>query len=162
SWITATEINNSGFELYRDGILIKFINGNGTTSDEKYYSYTDQNLPNGIYEYELIQIDFDGSRESSAKINVEVDIPLKYELAQNYPNPFNPSTTISFTIPQSDFVTIKIFNSIGEEIETLVNEIMDAGTHRIEFTADRLSNGVYVYTLQTRDHFQSKKMILLK
>lgn len=162
SWITATEINNSGFELYRDGSLIKFINGSGTTSEEKYYSYTDQNLPNGIYEYELIQIDFDGTRESSAKINVEVDIPLKYELAQNYPNPFNPSTTISFTIPQSDFVTIKIFNSIGEEVVTLISELMDAGTHMIEFNADKLSNGVYVYTLQTGDHFQSKKMILLK
>lgn len=162
SWITATEINNAGFELYRNGNLITFVNGFGTTSEEKFYSYTDQNLPNGNYEYELVQIDYDGTKEVVAKLNVEVDIPLNYELAQNYPNPFNPSTTISFTIPQSDFTTLTIYNALGETVKTLINEFTEAGTHQILFNSEGITNGVYFYTLRSGNFIQTNKMILLK
>ncbi|RPI61316.1 MAG: hypothetical protein EHM44_08880, partial [Ignavibacteriales bacterium] len=102
NWITATETNNSGFEVQRlkDSKIEKiknwksigFINGQGTTTESKSYSFTDKDLTEGKYRYRLKQIDFDGSFEYSTVISVELDLPTKFTLNQNYPNPFNPST----------------------------------------------------------------------
>ncbi|MFC2135965.1 T9SS type A sorting domain-containing protein [Bacteroidota bacterium] len=85
-----------------------------------------------------------------------------YILYQNYPNPFNPSTTINYQIPQEGFVTIKVYNIIGNEITTLVNENKNAGRHSLEFDARNLASGVYIYTIRSSGYLQSKKMILLK
>ncbi len=76
-------------------------------------------MPSGSYNYRMKQIDFDGSYEYSNIIEVEINAPSKFTLEQNYPNPFNPSTKIEYSIPQSSQVTLKIFNTLGEEIETL-------------------------------------------
>ena len=89
-------------------------------------------------------------------------IPNKYELNQNYPNPFNPATKISFDIPNSGLVTIKIYNVLGKEITTLVNEFKNAGSYTAEFYASGLSSGTYFYRIQTGEFSQVKKMILLK
>ena len=85
-----------------------------------------------------------------------------FELSQNYPNPFNPATNIRFTIPESDFVTIKIYNAIGEEVQTLVNTNFAAGTHTLQFNGSNLASGLYFYRIQAGSFVQVKKMMLLK
>ena len=85
-----------------------------------------------------------------------------FVLEQNYPNPFNPSTTISFSIQTDQFVTLKVFNAIGEEMATLINENLTRGTHNINFNADGLSSGFYIYRLESGNQVQVRKMMLLK
>jgi hypothetical protein len=85
-----------------------------------------------------------------------------YSLSNNYPNPFNPSTKISYTIPQRSNVSLKVFNLLGSEVASLVNEEKSAGVYQIEFNAANLSSGIYFYKLQADTFVETKKMILLK
>lgn len=95
-------------------------------------------------------------------INSEISTPQDYSLVQNYPNPFNPSTTISFNLPVEDFVSLKVFNSIGQEVTSLYSGVLQAGTHQIVFDASKLSSGIYFYQIQTQSFTSTKKMILMK
>ncbi|MBI5731569.1 MAG: T9SS type A sorting domain-containing protein [Ignavibacteriales bacterium] len=90
------------------------------------------------------------------------NIPQEYELNQNYPNPFNPTTTINYQLPENSFVTIKVYDMLGKEVATLVNENKSAGYHRVNFNAGKLTSGVYVYTITANNFVQSKKMLLMK
>ena len=93
---------------------------------------------------------------------INSDIPSDYALFNNYPNPFNPSTTISFSIPSEEFVSLKIFNSLGEEVADLINETKPAGNYSVSFDASELTSGIYFYKLKTSSFIQTKKMILVK
>jgi hypothetical protein len=88
--------------------------------------------------------------------------PNTYYLAQNFPNPFNPSTLIQYSVPKTNFVTIKIYNAIGQEVSTLVNREVTAGVHEVNFNANNLSTGVYFYTIKAGDFTSTKKMLLIK
>ena len=88
--------------------------------------------------------------------------PLSFTLAQNYPNPFNPSTKIRFTIPAAQQVTLRVFNLLGQEVATLVNGPLTAGSHEVSFDAARLASGVYMYKIIAGDYVSAKKMLLLK
>jgi hypothetical protein len=88
--------------------------------------------------------------------------PHEFRLNQNYPNPFNPSTSISFELPVSGLVTLKVFDILGREISTLVNEEKEAGTYQIDFSSGGLSSGIYFYTLTSREYSKTKKMVLLR
>jgi hypothetical protein len=90
------------------------------------------------------------------------ELPKEITLHQNYPNPFNPSTIISFSLPRTERVTLKVFNSIGQEIATLVNAELDAGNHRAAFNASKLASGLYIYRLETGNFVSVKKMMLMK
>jgi hypothetical protein len=94
--------------------------------------------------------------------NFHAEVPTDFTLYQNYPNPFNPSTKIRFVIPKSSFVNIKVYNVLGKEIVTLINEERPAGNHEVEFSGTDLPSGVYFYKLQTGSFIQTKKMILLR
>jgi len=89
-------------------------------------------------------------------------LPTKYELSQNYPNPFNPTTKINFALPKSGFVTLKIYDILGREIKTLVNEIKQAGNYTVDFNAWEFSSGVYFYRLETEGFTDVKRMMLIK
>jgi hypothetical protein len=89
-------------------------------------------------------------------------IPTGYSLMQNYPNPFNPTTTIEFSIPHLGFVTLKIYNALGEVVITLVSENLTAGSYKFDWHATNLSSGVYYYQLKTGDFIQTRKMILMR
>ncbi|MFA3783697.1 T9SS type A sorting domain-containing protein [Melioribacteraceae bacterium 4301-Me] len=91
------------------------------------------------------------------------DLPATYTLNQNYPNPFNPSTTISFALPKQTEVTLKVYNILGQEVSTLVNnQVMEAGVHKVNFGALNLASGVYFYTIKAGNFTATKKMLLLK
>lgn len=93
---------------------------------------------------------------------INLGIPKNFTLEQNYPNPFNPTTRIRFTIPSKDFVTLKVYNTLGEEVAVLVNKEMNAGSYEVNFIASKLSSGVYFYTLNTSNFTKTMKMLLLK
>ncbi len=166
NWSTATELNNSGFEVQRkinsDYKTIGFVAGNGTTTDVQNYSYTDNNVNSGNYSYRLKQIDFNGTFAYSEEVNVDVTSPVKFGLGQNYPNPFNPSTKINFSIPQNSEVTLTVFNVLGQEVKTLVQGFMVAGNHTIDFNAAGFNSGIYFYKLQAGSFSEVRKMTLLK
>jgi hypothetical protein len=92
----------------------------------------------------------------------EGNLPVEFSLEQNYPNPFNPATTIKFSIPLSSKVTLKIYDILGREVSTLVNEVRNAGNHEVNFDASGLASGMYIYTVTAGDYTASKKMMLLK
>ncbi len=173
NWQTATETNNKGFELERkltgsenEWQKLTFIEGRGTTSEISNYEYHDKISVSGVYNYRLKQIDYDGTFTYSDVVEVDFTTVVNYRLSQNYPNPFNPETTIEYSIPTKAFVTLKLFNSLGEEIAVLVNKEMEAGNYNVNLNLDEfsinLSTGVYYYTISAGSFFQAKKMLYLK
>jgi len=192
NWLTATETNNSGFEIQRQvssrqssiGNLpngeanweaIGFIPGFSTTTEPKSYSFVDENVSTGKYRYRLKQNDFDGSFEYSSEIEVEVDFaPKEFMLYQNYPNPFNPNTIIKFTVPNVEtnhdaslqMVTLKVYDLLGNKVATLVNEEKEPGVYEVEFNPEsgirNPASGIYFYQLKAGQYSATKKMILLR
>ncbi|MBK6914589.1 MAG: VCBS repeat-containing protein [Ignavibacteriales bacterium] len=183
NWQTATETNNSGFEIERkqvgspqssvgnqDWNQIAFVPGFGTTTEPKSYSFTDENLSSGKYQYRLKQIDFDGTFEYSNTVEVEINSPTEFSLGQNYPNPFNPTTRIKYTIPSVTLslskgdilVSLKVFDVLGNEIATLVNEPQRPGSYEVEFNSAKLSSGVYYYQIKSGNFLDTKKMVLIR
>ncbi len=171
NWQTASELNNLGFEIERkvlsgekaDWQKVGFKDGKGNTTEITNYRFTDDvsdfNGANLIYR--LKQIDFNGAFEYSDEVEA-TSAPVKFELAQNYPNPFNPSTQINFSIPEEGFVSLKVFNALGQEAATLANQNMEAGNYTFEFDASELTSGIYFYTLKTENSISTKKMMLIK
>jgi murein tripeptide amidase MpaA len=175
NWTTTSETNNMGFNIERKQVrsqqssvgneewnIIGFMSGFGTTTEQKTYSFKDENLIVGNYQYRLKQIDFDGSFEYSNIIDVQIILPNKFSLEQNYPNPFNPSTTILYSIGNGQYVSLRVYDVLGNEIATLVNEEKPAGDYDVDFTGSRLSSGIYFYTLKAGSFIETKKMILLQ
>ncbi len=165
-WATATETNNSGFEIQRSSdntnfARIGFVKGNGTTTNISQYQFLDKNVSGSLY-YRLKQTDLDGSYKYSKVVEVNVTTPAEFSLSQNYPNPFNPSTTINYSVPEKSFVTLKVYNVLGKEVASLVNNQEDAGSHQVNFNAINLSSGMYFYTIRAGNFTATKKLILLK
>ncbi len=169
NWVTATEINNRGFEVEKSSDnksfeKAGFVEGNGTTTDVNNYSFTDSYNGGKVY-YRIKQVDYDGSFEYSNTVEVS-SVPTEFVLNQNYPNPFNPTTNISFNIPVNADVTLNVFNSIGENVAAIFNGNLEAGSHQFTFSASNLSSGIYFYTLNAisanSNYSKTGKMILLK
>lgn len=177
NWITATEINNRGFEIERAQLhssnyewtsweSIGFVPGFGTTTEPKSYSYFDNEVSDGIYSYRLKQIDMNGQYEYSDAIEIDITTPNNFSLEQNYPNPFNPKTNIQYTIGSKQFVTLKVYDILGNEIATLVNEEKPAGEYEVEFSTESnikcSASGIYFYKLTAGTFYETKKMIIAK
>ncbi|HCY75889.1 MAG TPA: hypothetical protein DHV28_08195 [Ignavibacteriales bacterium] len=172
NWRTETEVNNYGFEIERkvgsgqssvgNFEKIGFVNGNGNSNSPKSYSFEDNGLTPGEYSYRIKQIDNDGQFEYSKTIEVDFNSPKLFELSQNYPNPFNPKTTIRFSIPEAGNVKISLYNPLGQEVSTILNEVRESGTHIVNFDASELNSGMYIYKLESGSFIQTRKMILLK
>ncbi|MBK6913467.1 MAG: T9SS type A sorting domain-containing protein [Ignavibacteriales bacterium] len=163
----------SNVKSQMDWKVVAFIPGFGTTAEPKSYSFTDENLSSGKYQYRLKQIDFDGTFEYSNQVEVEITSTTEFSLAQNYPNPFNPTTKIKYTIPfvtlslsKGDIlVSLKVFDVLGNEITTLVNEQQQPGIYEVEFNVGQaisLSSGVYYYQLRSGSFIETKKMVVIK
>lgn len=175
AWTTATEVDNSGWAIERrEGSSnaiwnsnysnIGFVAGSGTSASPKQYSYVDQNLLPGLYEYRLKQFDRDGTFNYSKEVQVDVaSAPKVFFLSQNYPNPFNPTTTIEFTIPEDGRAVLKVYDIVGKDVATLLDENRKAGVYQqVVFDASRFSSGVYFAVLQSEGRQLLKKMLLIK
>ncbi|MDP3149145.1 MAG: T9SS type A sorting domain-containing protein [Ignavibacteria bacterium] len=183
NWETKIEINNYGFEVERsqnsmitklqdwksngsqnpNWVKVGFVDGNGSSNLMNDYSFVDKSVPSGRYYYRLKQIDDDRKYRFSKQVEVVINkLPAYFLLVQNYPNPFNPITTIEFAIPSANIVQVKVFNILGMEVATLLNELKQAGKHRVEFDAGNLASGIYFYKVVSGDNLETKKMILLK
>lgn len=172
SWTTETEVNNHGFEIQRQVVrndvasewaIRGFIDGEGTSSESKNYSFVDDanDIDAQVLRYRLKQIDYDGSFSYSETVEVTLP-PTEFALHQNFPNPFNPSTAIEYAIAQEGMVTLDIYNSIGENVATLLNKQHEAGNYKVTFNAASLPNGIYFYTLHANGNTITKKMMLVK
>ena len=167
NWITATELNNSGFDIEKSidnstWNKIGFVDGNGTSTEIHNYSFADQTPFVGTSYYRLKQIDFDGTTEYSNTIEVTFGAISEFALDQNYPNPFNPSTKINYSIKEKSNVELKIFDLLGSEIATLVNEEKSPGNYEVFFDASKSSSGVYLYSIKAGSFVQTRKMLLMK
>ena len=167
-WNTATELNNYGFEIQRkieqneSWTKIGFVRGNGNSNSPKNYNFADPNVTSGKYYYRLKQIDNDGKFEYSKIVEVNLSNPDVYELNQNYPNPFNPVTIIKYEIPKAGKVKLVIFDMLGREVKTLINENKEPGRYDVQFDASKLASGTYLYKIQAGNFVEVKKMVLLK
>ena len=177
NWTTKTEVNNYGFEIEKavgskelevgSWSKIGFVKGNGNSNSPKKYSFVDNKLTFGKYSYRLKQIDTDGGFEYSKVVEVNISVTDNFRLEQNYPNPFNPKTIIKYSIPFESNVTIKLHNILGETIQSLLNKFIQPGKYQLEFVADNLSSGIYIYSIEitgtNREVLQLyRKMILNK
>lgn len=172
NWTTATELNNQGFEIEysidnENFSMIGFVQGFGTTTEMKSYSFRISDVAAGVQYYRLKQMDFDGTSTIYNSVEVTGPVPNTFMLNQNHPNPFNPSTTISFSLPVESNVTIKLFNMIGQEVAQIAKNNFQAGSHNVEFNAKDLSSGAYIYTLEAKgindaSFVSTKKMLLLR
>jgi plastocyanin len=97
-----------------------------------------------------------------SSINQTTEIVRGFDISQNYPNPFNPATKINFSIPLSSRVTLKIFNNAGQEVATLVNEILNASSYEVDWDAANHNSGVYYYRIQAGNYSETRKMLLIK
>ncbi len=171
NWATATEVNNYGFEIEKlsgdEWEYVEFVEGHGNSNTPQNYSYLDEEPIIGKVTYRLKQVDTDGGFEYSNEISV-VSNEAAYKLNQNYPNPFNPTTVISFSIKASSKITLTVYNTLGQQVATLVNEVMDVGYHEVNFDASNLASGMYVYKLVADSHVdapnysKTMKMLLIK
>lgn len=186
SWQTGTEVDNYGFEVERASTTLSmtknvipsgdegwetigFVEGYGNSNSPKKYSFIDETPKSGTVQYRLKQIDTDGSFEYSDIVEVELEsnLPTEYSLEQNYPNPFNPSTTIKFDLPKQQKVSLKIYNILGSEVVTLVNEEKEAGRYALQWNGrnsfgGRIASGLYIYRIKTPEFTSTKKMLMLK
>ena len=175
--VISNEMRNLSWEK------VGFVEGHGNSNSPKEYTFTDdktsevfKNLGglDAVLKYRLKQIDFDGKFEYSEIVTVEMlratSLPTEFTLEQNYPNPFNPTTTIKYSIPsviasgakQSLGVTLKVYDILGNEVASLVNEQKEAGNYEANFNASNLVSGIYFYKIQAGSYNQVRKMILVK
>ncbi len=187
-WQTATEVNNYGFEVERTLVIghqsldsipigdqrwekIGFVQGSGNSNSPKQYSFVDENPPARNLKYRLKQIDTDGQFEyysTRAEVNLsttgveEKEIPKEFALLQNYPNPFNPVTVISWQLPVGSWQTLKVYDVLGNEVATLVDEQKAPGNYEVKFDGSRLASGTYIYRLKADNFSQTRKLLLMK
>jgi glucose/arabinose dehydrogenase len=181
AWTTFSETNNKGFEVFRmiqndetshtdeTYSLIGFVQGKGTTTVQNEYQFIDnlEQLFSGKILYKLKQIDYNGKFVFTDAVTLDFDsTPHSFKLFQNYPNPFNPITKIKFSIPDNGSGLVqsrlRVYDIIGNEVTTLINEPTPTGTYSVEFDASTLTSGIYFYELQSGDFRATKKLVLLK
>jgi len=176
-WRTLSEVNNYGFYVHRKQqsdstwteLTHSFTPGNGTTNEPHDYSFVDSSAGGGVWQYRLRQVDLNGTSHYSEAFIVSVltevkeqQLPTQFTLSQNYPNPFNPSTNISFSLPASGFVSLKVYDLLGREVATLVDETRAAGSYNVRFDARSLASGTYLYRLTTPSQSATRKLILMR
>lgn len=166
-WVTATEVNNSGFAIERskdsqNWQMVSFIKGAGNSNGKREYSYVDKVAISTQLYYRLKQVDNNGTFTYSPIVEVKHTLPAEFSLEHNYPNPFNPSTTISYSVPRDAKVELQVYSVSGQLVSTLVNQHQSAGTYSVQFNGNELSSGLYIYQLRAGGMVVTRKMTLLK
>jgi len=179
-WKTAAEMNNLGFEIERkanyqlsnfqitklqksEWQTVGFIHGHGTTNTPNEYTFSDKVTTVGSFSFRLKQVDRDGKFSYSQEVEAVVgSAPNVFALEQNYPNPFNPTTTLTYQLTANSMTSLIVYDALGREVETVVNEVKDAGMYTVSFNASHLTSGVYVARLMSGKNIQHRRMVLLK
>ncbi|MCF7913343.1 MAG: T9SS type A sorting domain-containing protein [Candidatus Cloacimonetes bacterium] len=186
-WTTMSEINNAGWNIYRNEVIdfsssmiinLGLISGQGTTSEQTNYDFTDEYpvSEGNIYYYWLESISYSGESDQYGPIMMTVpvdeeeespDVPDQFGLFPNYPNPFNPTTIIKYNLPQTVIVELAIYNIKGAKIKVLESGIIEAGYHQVSWDGtdkhdQEVSSGVYFYELVTPNFVKSRSMLLIK
>lgn len=172
NWVTSQEFNNQGFEIQKSIIgstgqsewkKAGYVKGNGTKPEPSEYTFKESKCNSGKYKYRIKQIDYNGNFEYFELMDIiEVVLPLKFNLGQNYPNPFNPRTKIEFELPEAAKVNILLYDILGREVKTIMNENKDGGYYLLEIDASNLSSGIYFYRMIAGNYVKTLKMSLLK
>ncbi|MBL0062227.1 MAG: T9SS type A sorting domain-containing protein [bacterium] len=174
NWSTASETNNDRFEISRvigssesDWSQIGVVDGQGTTASASHYSFVDQNVTDGEYNYALTSVDMDGNRHTLGQVAVEYSpatapVASTFELLGNYPNPFNPTTQIRFQLAEAGQVTLSVLDVQGRLIATLVDGMVEAGVHEQSFDATGFASGVYFTRLTNGNKSDVMKRVLMK
>ncbi|HEX2787413.1 MAG TPA: T9SS type A sorting domain-containing protein [Ignavibacteria bacterium] len=172
-WTTVMEFNNLGFDIERkiastnQWLKVGFVKGNGTSNKSYQYSFIDESVSPGRYNYRLKQLDYNGNYEYfNLTGEISIGVPDKYFLSQNYPNPFNPVTRIDYQLPYDGYVSLKIYDIAGREAATLINGNQTAGIYTLTFNAEVISSGIYFYRLVAENNgerfIETKRMTVLK
>jgi len=178
-WETASETNNSGFEVSRSvdstggaGLnpaegagwtSIAFVHGAGSSSSTHRYSYEDIVPGGGVYSYRLREIDRNGTSGNPRFVTVKVENePRVFSLAQNYPNPFNPTTTIRYQLAEPGPVRLGIVDALGRELAVVVSGQQQAGAYTVQWNALTVPSGVYFYRLQSGTRVLVRKLMVVK
>lgn len=176
-WMTISETNNYGFEVQKRlgevgmfrTIENSFVPGHGTTLEPHWYRFTDPTTAPGDWRYRLKQIDLDATVHYSEPIAITVPTgvegsvqPAAFRLEQNHPNPFNPTTEIGYEIAVAGYVTLKVYDVLGRELQTLVQGVKQAGRYTATWNASDAPSGVYFYRLDAAGFTQTKRMLLMK
>jgi hypothetical protein len=171
TWVTEKENNNKGFEIQRanansqnpEFIKIGYASSLGNNPNQNIYTFKDNKLSVGKYNYRLKQIDINGNfTYFNLSSIVEIELPKEFRLSQNYPNPFNPISKIDYDLAVDTKVRFVIYDMLGREIKILVNENQKAEYYTIEFNATNFASGVYFYRIQAGDFISTKRMVLVK
>ncbi|MEK7249768.1 MAG: T9SS type A sorting domain-containing protein, partial [Bacteroidota bacterium] len=177
NWRTLSEINNYGFFVQRRAesgeqfvdVPNSFVAGHGTTNEPHNYTFTDNTISAGSWQYRLKQVDLDGTIHFTEPINVSSPTsvkeiaPIEFALEQNYPNPFNPETNIKFSVEETARATLEIYNLLGQKVATLFDDVVEAGYYQtVKFDGANLASGMYLYRLQSGQKSDLKKLMLLK
>ncbi len=160
NWVTEWEVNNHGFEVYCDEIKKGFVQGRG--NEPGTYTFLDRNVGTGTHYYKLKQIDYNGNYEYYNLPTAVVIKAPKHFAVTTFPNPCNPTTTISYDLPEDTKVAIKIFDLLGQEVMTLLEEDQPAGYHNINFNGSDVASGIYLCRIQTTNNSVIKKITLIK
>ncbi len=178
-WNTATEKNNMGFDIERNSVesgssipgtwkKIGFVEGSGTSTLPKIYSFRDVDAGDGSVMYRLKQIDLDGTIRYSKQVEIEVNtIPKEFTLSRNYPNPFNPSTSIKYDVPLQSQVTLNVYDALGNLVRSLVSEVKEPGRYTIAWDGRNnynqpVSSGFYICRMKAGNFSAVRKMLMLK
>ena len=167
SWETSSETNNAGFEVQMLGIdewsVLGFVEGHGTTTEARTYSYTAEDLATRTYTFRLKQIDFDGGFEYSPEVEVTVETPGTHVLTQAYPNPFNPQAQFTLSVAREQRVGVALHNALGQQVAILFSGSLEANTTE-HFTIDGsgLASGMYLVRVVGEAFTETMSVTLLK
>lgn len=175
TWTANTEPDISSYSIYRkENSSIWTYIGSSTVNSYR-DTDVDANAPYDTYYYKVrakdtqnkysvysSEVSIDGLMPKQVAEEIVDESPEKFELIQNYPNPFNPTTSISFSLPKTEYVSLKVYNSLGEEVKELVNGFILEGNYKVIFDGSNLSSGLYFYKIETSEFKEVRKMMLLK
>ena len=177
AWSTFSEVNNYGFYVQRKlpgektyRTVSTLVRGAGTSLEKHNYTWTDAAIAPGTYLYRLQQVDLNGKSNHSGEIRIAVTgllgvkdaKPLEFALHQNFPNPFNPSTSIRFSIPMEEWVSLKVYDMSGREVATLASGMRRAGDYTVRWNAGPMASGMYFYRLLAGSSVETRKMTVIQ